>query len=133
MTRRTERIAGELQALVAKLLREEVSDPRIGLVTITRVDVAPDLSHALVFWSALGGGDEETEACAEGLESAAPFLRRRAARELALRRMPELRFRYDASLAQGQRTLDLLHDLERARGAQGAPEAQSEAAPDDET
>ena len=56
MTRRTERIASELLAEISRLLREEVSDPRVGLVTLTRVDVAPDLSHALVYWSAFVSG-----------------------------------------------------------------------------
>ena len=113
MTRRTERVGSELRALLAKLLREEVTDPRIGLVTLTRVDVAPDQSHALVFWSALG--EEAAAESQEGLESAAAFLRRRAARELALKRMPELRFRYDPSLQRGQETLDLLRELETTR------------------
>lgn len=134
MTRRTERVAGELQGLLARLLREEVADPRIGLVSITRVDVAPDMSHALVLWSTLDRDDEAAaRACADGLESAAPFLRRRAARELALKRMPELRFRYDPSLALGTRTLDLLRDLEVSREREAAPGAQGEATPDDET
>ena len=134
MTRRTERVAGELRGLLARLLREEVSDPRIGLVSITRVDVAPDMTNAIVFWSTVGRDDDASvEACADGLESAAPFLRRRAAREFALKRMPELRFRYDPSLALGAQTLDLLRDLEVSRERETAPEAQGEAAPDDET
>ena len=116
MTRRTERVASELRAEVARLLREEVTDPRIGLVTITRVDVAPDLSHAIVFWSALGAhGENATQESQEGLDSAAAFLRRRAAQGLSLKRMPEFRFRYDPSLAQGQQTLDLLRTLEGPR------------------
>ena len=116
MTRRTERVASELRASLARLLREEVTDPRIGLVTITRIDVAPDLTHAIVFWSALDARGEETaQASQEGLESAAAFLRRRAAQDLPLKRMPELRFRYDPSLAQGQQTLDLLRTLEVSR------------------
>ena len=116
MTRRTERVASELRASLARLLREEVTDPRIGLVTITRVDVAPDLSHAIVFWSALGAhGENATQESQEGLESAAAFLRRRVAQGLSLKRMPEFRFRYDPSLAQGQQTLDLLRTLEGSR------------------
>lgn len=121
MSRRTDRIAGEIQAEIARLLREEVTDPRVGLVTLTRVDVAPDLSNALVYWSAL---DPDVDATSEpdlaaerialrqsGLESAAQFLRRRAAGALPLRRMPALRFRYDPSLALGSRTLAVLRDV----------------------
>ncbi len=112
MSRRSERVAGELQAEVARILRDEVTDPRIRMVTITRVDVAPDLSHALVFWSALDTDEEdEVLAVAEGLDSAAAFVRRRLARALPLRRVPELRFRYDPSLVLGSQTLALLGSL----------------------
>jgi len=113
MSRRTERIAEQIQSEVASLLRAEAADPRIGLVTITRVDVAPDLSHALIFWSALASDDHDERGRIEaGLESAAPFLRRRLAHELPLRRMPELRFRFDPSLALGSETLRVLKEIE---------------------
>lgn len=113
MTRRTERIAGELLAELARLLREDVTDPRVGLVTFTRIDVAPDLTHALVFWSALDvePGDPRIAEHQAGLESAAPFLRRRIASALPLPRSPELRFRYDPSLVLGTRTLSVLREV----------------------
>ena len=84
MSRRMERINEEIRGELARLLREEATDPRIGLVTITRVDVSPDLHNALVFYSPLElteDRDDEPEAGA-GLESAAPFLRRRLAQLL---------------------------------------------------
>ncbi|HEY8152566.1 MAG TPA: 30S ribosome-binding factor RbfA [Myxococcota bacterium] len=113
MTRRTERIAEQIQSELARVLRAETTDPRIGLVTITRVDVAPDLSHALVFWSALASEDEGERGRVEaGLESASPFLRRRLAQLLPLRRMPALRFRFDPSLALGSQTLRVLREIE---------------------
>ena len=109
MSRRTQRIAELLKSEIARILIEDVTDPRIGLVTLVRVDVAPDLSHAVVFWSSL----ESTalDRIGEGLESAAPFLRRRLARELTLRRAPELRFRYDPSFELGGQTLAVLRSL----------------------
>ena len=110
MSRRTERIAEELKSEIARALREEVSDPRIQLVTLTRVDVAPDLTSALVFWSALE--PESVDRIQDGLDSAAPFVRRRLARVLPLKRMPELRFRHDPSLDLGDRTLALLRNLD---------------------
>jgi ribosome-binding factor A len=119
VTRRSERIAGELLAELARLLREEVTDPRVGMITLTRIDVAPDLSHALVFWSAFDTtpGAEQLDAHQVGLDSAAPFLRRRAASALSIRRMPELRFRYDPSLVLGTRTLSVLASFaQRAEG-----------------
>jgi ribosome-binding factor A len=124
VTRRTERVAGELLAQLARLLREEVTDPRVGIVTLTRIDVAPDLSNALVFWSALdtAPGDDRLDEHQAGLDSAAPFLRRRIASALPLKRSPELRFRYDPSLVLGTRTLSVLRELEpdEAEGNDGA-------------
>lgn len=111
MSRRTLRIGEQIRAELARVLREEATDPRLALLTLTRLDVAPDLSHALVFWSALA----DEEAVAEALEAAAPFLRRRLARALDLKRTPELRFRYDPSLALGSETLSLLRSLARDR------------------
>jgi ribosome-binding factor A len=112
MSRRTERIGEQLRGEIARILREEAADPRTRLVTLMRVDVAPDLSNAVVFWSALDVRDAESaEPVAEGLESAASFLRRRLAQVLPLRRVPALRFRYDPSLALGSETLALLRTL----------------------
>jgi len=116
MSRRTERIAEQLRAEIARALRQEASDPRLSLVTLTRVDVAPDLSNAVVYWSVLDarGADEagRIEEALDGLESASPFLRRKLAHALPLRRMPELRFRYDPSLELGSRTLSVLASIE---------------------
>ena len=112
MTRRTDRIANVLLAELARLLRQEVTDPRIGLVSLSRVDVAPDLSNAIVYYSTVGELDDEAlEALDDGLHSAAPFLRKRAARELPFKRMPAFEFRYDPSVALGAQTLDLLREI----------------------
>jgi ribosome-binding factor A len=123
VTRRTERVGEAIRAELARLLREEVTDPRIGLVTFTRVDVAPDFSNARVYWSALAARPqaEDAEASSEaasqaGLESAAGFLRSRLARALSLRRTPELHFLHDPSLAEGAHLLALLRELRDERG-----------------
>jgi|SRR5690606_6372060 len=111
-SRRLERVADQLREEIARVLREEVADPRIGLVTIVRVDVSPDLRNALVFWSRIERKDGPAlEEVATGLASAAPFVRRRLAAELPLKRMPELRFRHDPGLELGDRTLSLLREL----------------------
>ena len=123
MSRRTEKVASQLKGEVARILREEATDPRIRLVTLTRVDVAPDLSHAVLFYSVMSADAEDSSALEQvehGLHSAAAFLRRRAARALSLKRMPELRFRYDPSLALGTRTLGLLRELGNAQEGQAA-------------
>jgi ribosome-binding factor A len=112
VSRRTERIAEQLKSEIARILREEATDPRIRMVTLTRVDCAPDLSNALVYWSSMAADDEsgvsEIEA---GLDSAAAFIRRRLAQVLPLRRTPRLSFRHDASLAKGSEMLALLREI----------------------
>ena len=115
MTRRTERINEELRAHLAELLQRDITDPRIGFVTLLRVDVSPDLSWADVFWSALEEDAEEASVRDEvqaGLESAASFLRHRLAQRLPLRKVPKLRFHYDPSLDLGDRTLELIREIE---------------------
>lgn len=119
MSRRTERVGEQVRGELSRLLREEVTDPRIGLVTLTRVEVSPDLRNARVYWSQLasGGPSEEAVAASDaGLDSAAGFLRRRLARVLEMRRVPELHFVHDPSLALGARTLELLKDLKNGSG-----------------
>ncbi len=112
MSRRTEKIGEQLRSEIAMLLVREVTDPRIQLVTLLRVDVAPDLSSALVFWSRVETPDAPSiEDVQAGLDSAAPFLRRRLAQEIELRRMPVLLFRYDPSLEKGDAMLSLLKNL----------------------
>jgi len=109
---RTRRIGEQLRGEIARLLREEATDTRLAMVTLTRVDVAPDLSHALVFWSMVDLNENpDVESIEEALERAARFLRRRIAQELPLRRAPELRFRHDPSLELGSRTLSILRSL----------------------
>lgn len=112
MSRRTERIAQQLRSEIARILLEEATDPRIHLVTLTGVDVSPDLSQAIVFFSVLEVEEgPELHRIEVGLASAASFVRRRLAQELPLKRVPALSFRYDPSLARGSRTLSLLRSL----------------------
>jgi ribosome-binding factor A len=132
VSRRTERIGEQIRAEVARLLREEVTDPRIGLVTIVRVDVAPDLSNARVFWSLVGGADDggALDPTARGLASASPFLRKRLSRALTTKRVPELRFEHDPSLADGSDLLGLMAELAREREARaGASDPEGGDAP----
>jgi ribosome-binding factor A len=112
MSRRMERIAEQLKSEIARVLREEVTDPRVRLVTITRVDCSPDLANATVFWSSMEAVDEASvDRIEAGLSSAAAFVRRQLAHALPLRRMPRLVFRYDPSLEQGARMASLLREI----------------------
>jgi len=85
------------------------------MVTLTRVDCAPDLSNAIVWWSVIDSKDADViESVSDGLDSAASFIRSRVARELPLRRMPRLEFRYDPTLEQGSDMLSLLREISDA-------------------
>lgn len=116
MSRRSERVGEQLRSEMSRLLQAEVTDPRIGLVTLMRVEVATDLCSANIFWSALGLDSEQdmekADEVQEGLDSAKGFLRRRLAEELPLRRVPEITFRHDVSIELGSRTLEILNEIE---------------------
>ncbi len=116
MSHRIERIAEQLRAELSALIRAEVTDPRIGLITLMHVEVAADLCAAKILWSALDPKlNEDPAAMAEidaGLESAKGFLRKRLAEDLPLRRVLGLHFRHDASIDLGSRTLEILREIE---------------------
>lgn len=107
---RPARVADQIRSELAQLLAREVHDPGIGFVTITRVQVTPDLQLARVFYTALGD-DKARRDTARALERAAPFLRRQIAQRLRLKRSAELTFTYDASIAGQDRIEQLLHEI----------------------
>ena len=88
----------------------ELKDPRIGLVTVTGVDTAPDLRHAVVFVSVLGSEAKRTK-CLAGLSAAHGVLQARVARELRLKRTPQLVFEYDPTVERGVRMTQLIDEL----------------------
>jgi len=127
MSMRTERIAEQIRAEIARILRDESSDPRIGLLTITRVKLSADLAQAIVFFSPLAVTDSDAvDELADGLDSASGFVRRRLAAKLDLRRTPALQFRHDSSIAEGSSTLALLRSLPDV--AEGNPSSECEGA-----
>ena len=93
---RPERIAKEMQEIIAQVISEEIKDPRIGFITITRVEVTPDIRNAKVYFSSLGG-KEEKEYAAEGLNSAAGYIRKSLSEKMRIKFTPELLFRLDES------------------------------------
>jgi len=93
--RRPARVADSIKEEIATLLLRKIKDPRIGLATITSVTVTPDLRSARVFFSC---SRAESEKVAAGLSSCKGFIRSHLARELGLRYVPELDFRYDQSV-----------------------------------
>ena len=107
VTKRLARLNEQLKREVSELVLRKVRDPRVGLVTITSVEVAGDLGSARVYVRTQDPNDELNESLA-GLEAAAPFLRRELGRSLHLRRVPELRFEQDHSLDQARRIEEIL-------------------------
>ncbi|HEU0189402.1 MAG TPA: 30S ribosome-binding factor RbfA [Gallionella sp.] len=102
---RTDRIAQQIQREIAELLRLEINDPRVRLVTITGVEVASDYSHAKIFFTRMDGKHEEAQ---QGLERASGFLRKHLAHSLKLRVMPQLHFVYDSSVERGSHLSQLI-------------------------
>lgn len=115
MSRRTERVAEEIREEVARMIGGELKDPRIGFVTVTRVELTPDLRLARIHVGVLGG-EADRKKTLEGLERSGGFLRREVGRRLRLKHTPELQFRYDAGLDATERVARL---LDESRGTAG--------------
>ena len=111
-SRRPEQVANTIRQVIADALMREIRDPRVGFVTVTGVQVTNDLSHARVAVTVPGDEAEKARAL-EGLQSAAGFLRSRAARALTTRTVPELHFELDKGLEHAARIEELLESIRR--------------------
>ena len=110
---RPDRVADQIRSELAALLAREVHDPGLGFVTITRVQVSRDLQQARVFYTVLG--DEKSRRQSDRtLHRALPFLRRQIGARLRLKRVPELHFFYDESIAGQDRIEQLINELHSA-------------------
>ncbi|MDH5481129.1 MAG: 30S ribosome-binding factor RbfA [Nitrosomonas sp.] len=103
------RIADQIQRELADLLQHEVKDPRVGQITITGVEVARDYSHAKIFYTTLGGA-EENILVEKGLDHANGFLRASLAHRIKLRIVPQLHFIYDESVERGMHLSKLIDE-----------------------
>ena len=106
-TGRMRRVDEAVRAVLSDAITRELSDPRIGFVTVTGVKTSPDLRHARVYVSVMGE-ESERAASLEGLESAHGYLQSRIASELSLKHTPALSFQYDESIDRGMRITELL-------------------------
>jgi ribosome-binding factor A len=120
MTQRTERIDELLRQEITEILSREVADPRIGFVTVTDVETAPDLRHARVWVSIIGKQAQKDESVA-ALGRAMGFVRRELGTRLRLKRIPELHVRLDETAERGTRVLQLLHELEEGHLPEDVP------------
>ncbi|PHS69674.1 MAG: ribosome-binding factor A [Methylophaga sp.] len=100
---RTSRIGEVIMRELAQMIQQEISDPRVGMVTVSHVNVTSDLKYAKVYVTKLDNveSEQDIDECLQGLSHAAGFLRRGIAKRVELRNIPELRFFYDKSLEHG--------------------------------
>ena len=109
-SQRAHRVGEQIQKEVSALLVKGLKDPRVGFVTITGVEVTPDLHLARIYYTVLGDEKMRRET-AEGLCSSIPYLRRELGRSLRMRYTPDLLFEYDASLEYGNRIENLIKEI----------------------
>lgn len=109
---RVQRVAEQMKKEIADILRNELRDPRLGMVSITEVELSADLRYARVFVSVLGD-DQAIKDNMEILERASGLIRRQVGDRLPLRFVPEISFRFDPSIERGARIAQLLHQVRR--------------------
>jgi len=110
VTRRTRQVGEFLREELTDIIRREVKDPRIGFMSVTRVDVTPDLRHAAVYISVLGTDDERKETL-KALRSASGFIRHHLKPRLRMRQIPELEFRDDRSMEHAEQIARTLREI----------------------
>jgi ribosome-binding factor A len=121
MGRRAERLAEEIREQVARMIASDLKDPRLGFVTVTRVELAHDLGHARIHVGVLGS-EAEREKSLQALRQASGFVRRELGKRLRIRHIPEVDFRYDKGLDATDRVARLL-DEERRRASPASGDA----------
>ena len=111
---RVQRVAEQIRGELSQILRDEVRDPRLPLLTITRVKLAVDLGAATIFYSPLGEDPDEGRAAElqDAMGSVTGFVRRSLSKRVKLRHTPELRWVLDDSIAEGSNTLELIRELD---------------------
>jgi ribosome-binding factor A len=127
LSHRTERIAEQIREELSQMLATEVSDPGVGLVTVTRVKVTADLSLTRVYWTIIGDPAERKKTD-KALKRATPYLRHLLASRLTLRRVPEIKFQFDESVAAQDRIERILRELHQEDAARAiSPDASADA------
>ncbi|NJD26643.1 MAG: 30S ribosome-binding factor RbfA [Betaproteobacteria bacterium] len=96
---RSDRVAEQVRRDLADLIRSELKDPRVGMISLTAVELTPDYAHAKVFFTTLDSA--HLADIEQGLRRAAGFLRRELGRRIHIHTLPELHFIYDSSLERG--------------------------------
>jgi len=111
---RTSRVSQQIQKELARILQQEVKDPRIGMVTISGVDITRDLAYAKVFVTFLTIGEQTNEESLAGLNAASGYIRRLLGKAMRLRIVPEIRFCFDDTLTEGLRISEMVSSAVKA-------------------
>ena len=122
---RTHRVAGEIRKVLADLIRQELADPRIGMVSITDVEVSRDLAHARIFVSALEMAGSDTATSVQALNHAAGLLRRQLGKQIRFRVLPRLKFIADDTnrdAVEMEATIRAARDQDKAAAARRGEE-----------
>ena len=104
---RSDRVAEQVRRDLAELIQKELKDPRVGMISLTSVELTPDYAHAKVYFTTLQ--PEHLDEVEQGLKRASGFLRRELGRRIHIHTLPELHFVYDASVARGANLTDLIN------------------------
>ncbi|GGB95303.1 ribosome-binding factor A [Oxalicibacterium flavum] len=111
------RVADQIQRDLAEIIAFELKDPRVGMVTITEVQVTPDYAHAKVFFTMLSDKPDDIRNTTEGLRAAAGYIRRELGRRVTIHTLPELHFVHDNSTARGMEMSKLIDEANATRAA----------------
>jgi ribosome-binding factor A len=117
---RSDRVAEQVRRDLADLIRSELKDPRVGMISLTAVELTPDYAHAKVYFATLN--PDHLEEIERGLKRAAGFLRRELGRRIHIHTLPELHFVYDNSIERG---MNLSQLIDQANAVSAEPEDES--------
>jgi ribosome-binding factor A len=129
---RPDRVGEQIRQELSQIIAQQVHDPGIGFITLTRVKVTPDLQLARVLYTVMGD-DKQKKETVKALERAIPFLRRQIGSRIRLRRVPDLQFFYDESIEHQDRIEQILLDLKKERDANEADSADLSTEADEES
>ncbi|MDC8757280.1 30S ribosome-binding factor RbfA [Janthinobacterium fluminis] len=121
------RVADQIQRDLAEILAYDLKDPRVGMVTVTEVQITPDYAHAKVFFTMLKDSKEAVKNTVEGLGAASGYIRGQLGKRLHIHTLPQLHFVYDSSTSRGMEMSLLIDKANAVRAADAEPDAPKDA------
>lgn len=125
------RVADQIQRDLAEIVAYEIKDPRVGMITMTEVQITPDYAHAKVFFTMLNDSKEAIKNTVEGLAAASGFIRGQLGKRLHIHTLPQLHFVHDTSTSRGMEMSLLIDKANSVRAADAEPDVKPNGEPDD--